>query len=371
MNRKPIISALIALPIFVILFLLVFHLDTSSRVQAQSKTTLQVASVERPPFVVERGTGYIGYSIELWDAVADELGVAYELTIYETFAEMLDQVRQKEADLAIANITITADREKEMDFSHPIYYSGLQVMVARSNQGGIGQLLRAIVSSGILWVIGGALLVLLIVAHLIWFFETGDEREFHDAYREGIWDAFWWAAVTVTTVGYGDKVPRSKSGRVVALIWMFFSLFLLSIFVAQTSNIMADSVFESGIGGPADLSEYRVATIADSTADTYLVGAGVEDIVRYEIPSKMFSGLESGVADAAVFDAPVLAYYETQAAAGQVKLVGPIFNPEQFGIALQQDSPYREQVNQALLKLAEEGKVQAIYEEWFGKVVQD
>ena len=356
-------------PIFLLTILLIgiapIFLCPLPSVQAQSNTVLQVASVERAPFVVERGTGYIGYSIELWDEIAKELGVEYRLTVYDTFPEMLDKVKQKEADLAIANITITAEREAQMDFSHPIYLSGLQILVARSNPSGIGQLVRSIVASGLLWVIGGALLVLLLVAHLIWFFETGDEREFHDTYQEGIWDAFWWAAVTVTTVGYGDKVPRSKSGRAVALLWMFFSLFLLSVFVAQTSNILADSVFRADIEGPSDLPGYKVATIGGSTADSYLVTAGVTDIIRYDTPQEMFSGLEAGAANAVVFDAPVLAYYEAQAERGKVKLVGPIFKREQFGIALQQDSPYREQVNQALLKLAEDGRTETIYDRWF------
>lgn len=343
-----------------------FAIVSTSSLHAQTESTvLQVASVERQPFVVERGTGYIGYSIELWDAVADELGFEYNLTVYDTFPQMLAQVEQNEADLAIANITITAEREAVMDFSHPIYLSGLQIMLPSQTRTGLGNIPRAIINSGILWVIGGAILILLIVAHLIWFFETGDEREFNDSYRAGIWDAFWWSVVTITTVGYGDKVPRSISGRVVALIWMFCSMFLLSIFVAQVSNIMSDSVFRSNIEGPADLPDYRVATIERSTADQYLGELGIRQIMRYEAPDEMFADLESGVVDAVVFDAPVLAYYEAHEGAGKVKLLGSIFQPEQFGIALQQNSPYRERINQALLKLSENGTVEEIHSRWF------
>lgn len=331
----------------------------------QAQAVLQVASVEREPFVVERGTGYIGYSIELWDAVADELGLAYELTIYDTFPEMLATVQRSEANLAIANITITAEREAVMDFSHPIYLSGLQILLPSARRTGLGLVPRAIINSGILWVIGGAVLILLIVAHLIWFFETGDEREFNDSYRAGIWDAFWWSVVTITTVGYGDKVPRSISGRVVALIWMFFSMFLLSIFVAQVSNIMSDSVFRSKIEGPADLLDYRVATIERSTADSYLIEIGAREIVRYQTPAKMFAGLARDEADAIVFDAPVLAYYEAHEGSGEVKLVGSIFKPEQFGIALQHNSQYREAINQALLQLSENGTIKEIHDRWF------
>lgn len=336
-------------------------------VQGQEDVVLRVATIEREPFVVERGTGYIGYSIELWDAIAEEIGVAYELVVYDEFPNMLDSVREKDADLAVANITISAEREETLDFSHSIYPSGLQIMVARTVEGSFSRIIQSIFASGILWVIGGALLILFIVANLIWFFERGDERAFHDDYLRGIWDAFWWATVTVTTVGYGDKVPSSVLGRILALIWMFFSLFLLSIFVAQISNIMSDTVLNQGIEEPEDLNGRRVATIDHSTAFDFLEGTSAI-VLSYSEPAEMFGALESGSAEAAVFDAPVMAYYEATEGNGRVKLVGAPFQPEQFGIALQIDSPYRESINRAILKLNEEGVTQEIHDRWFSAI---
>ncbi|MEC9310589.1 MAG: transporter substrate-binding domain-containing protein, partial [Pseudomonadota bacterium] len=90
---------------------------------------LTVNTVTRPPFsMVENGVD-TGFSIELVEAMADRLGWNYEINRTETFAEMLEGVRNGTVDMAAANISITAARETEMDFSQPVFESGLQIMV--------------------------------------------------------------------------------------------------------------------------------------------------------------------------------------------------------------------------------------------------
>jgi ABC-type amino acid transport substrate-binding protein len=329
-------------------------------------TVINVATVERPPFVMKRGTGHIGYSIELWDAIAKELKVNYDLRVYETFPDMLNSVKNKENDLAVANITITSERERHFDFSHPIFLSGLQIMLSKNRPSGFMGTLNAILKSGILKVLGGALLILLLVAHLIWIFEWGDDKDFDDGYVKGIWDSLWWAVVTVTTVGYGDQVPRTVLGRLLALIWMLFSLFLLSVLVAQISSSIINATFDGSIAGPEDLAGHRVATISDSTSDAYLNKIGAS-VVGFKSTDAMFKALKLNRTDAVVFDAPVLSYFAAHDTDNIVKLVGRVFKPEHLGIALQVDSPYRDQINRALLKLSEDGKVQQIYDDWFSK----
>lgn len=331
-------------------------------------TTITVATVERPPFVMKRGTGYIGYSIELWDKIAEELDFDYEVKLYDTFPDMLKSVKEKQTDIAIANITVTSEREQYLDFSHPIFFSGLQILLSKSQPSGFTDTAKAILNSGILQFVGVALLILLVVAHLIWFFEWGDDRDFNDSYSKGIWDSLWWAVVTVTTVGYGDQVPRTVKGRILALFWMLFSLFLMSVIIAQVSSSIINATFDGSISGPEDLRGHRVATIAGSTSEKYLNKMGIS-VSGYESIEDMLDALRNDHAGAIVFDAPVLAYQQAHDSSNDFKLVGRIFKPEQLSIALQADSPHRDPINRALLKLSEEGVVQKIYADWFSKDV--
>ena len=90
---------------------------------------IRVATVERPPFVMTEESGALtGFSIDLWEALAEDINRGYEMDVHPDFTTMLGHVEAGTADAAIANISITAEREQVMDFSQPIFASGLQIM---------------------------------------------------------------------------------------------------------------------------------------------------------------------------------------------------------------------------------------------------
>ena len=49
-------------------------------------------------------------------------------------------------------------------------------------------------------------------------------------------DSLWWCVSTVTTVGYGDIVPVSNLGRIVAIFYMFFGISMISLLFFVITN---------------------------------------------------------------------------------------------------------------------------------------
>ena len=71
----------------------------------------------------------------------------------------------------------------------------------------------------------------------------------HDEYQS-IGDALWWAAQTVTTVGYGDVTPTNPSGRIVGLFVMLYGIAFVTVSVAAiTSIFVARASAERGTAG--------------------------------------------------------------------------------------------------------------------------
>ena len=79
-------------------------------------------------------------------------------------------------------------------------------------------------------------LLVIIFAHTVYFLERETNPQFPKRYLDGIDDAMWWSIVSVTTVGYGDIVPITGLGRIVAVIWMMIGIGMFSILAGIMSS---------------------------------------------------------------------------------------------------------------------------------------
>jgi polar amino acid transport system substrate-binding protein len=106
---------------------------------------------------------------------------------------------------------------------------------------------------------------------------AGRERQVQAAERSSesavatLRDGLYWAVVTMTTVGYGDKTPKTTSGHIVAILWMLSSLVLVSLLTTSlVSRLTADRVESRDNAVSIDLRGRKLAAVARSSGAEYL-----------------------------------------------------------------------------------------------------
>ncbi|MBI1375689.1 MAG: transporter substrate-binding domain-containing protein [Phycisphaera sp.] len=328
---------------------------------------LVVGVKQAPPFAMKAKDGeWSGISVELWRNVAEELELPYDLREV-TLPEMIDGLKDGSIDVGVGALTVTAEREEMFDFSHPFYSSGLGIAAStRGDNEWIG-VLKRVFSAKFLTVVAGLAMLLLVVGGVMWLFERNANPDHFGAGRgKGIGAGFWWAAVTMTTVGYGDKAPVTLPGRLVGLVWMFASIILISIFTAGITTALTVSSLGSSIAGPEDLPHVRVGSVDATTSATYLQDHGI-GYTAYDTVADAMDALADGKIDAVLYDEPILRWLVQQKGQGTLEVLPNTVERQDYGLGLQQDSPLRERVNRAVLQHLATSTWDATLQRYLGK----
>lgn len=331
-----------------------------------SQRELVVGTRHVPPFSI-RGADDVwsGLSIELWRWIAQDLGLSCSF-VEVSLDRTVEALRSGSVDAAVAALTITAEREEQIDFSHSFMSTGLAIAVSEDAGGGWGGALRGILRGPLPLVLAVLVVVLLLIGALVWLLERRrNPGQFGGDFRKGIGSGVWWSAVTLTTVGYGDKAPVTGLGRLVAIIWMFAGLFIISAFTAATTSALTVSRLESKVRGPEDLVPLSVACVRGSTSEIYLRRNGIRSRPESTVEDGL-AALQRGAVDAMVHDAPILRYLVQHGSHGSVRVLPPVFEPQEYGIALADGSPLREAVNRALLHRIDSPKWRELLREYLG-----
>ena len=341
----------------------------SARAQSQP-TELQVGVIPIAPFVMQENGTLTGFSIELWNDIAARLNVKSNYHVRVDTTALLQEMRDNKLDIIVSPVFVTSARDAEFDFSYPVMEAGFGIMVR--NTGDMGRppnpfidLIRLLISPMIIVWLGIALLLILIPAHIIWFFERhGAESVTHsEKYFPGIFHAMVWAATAL--VSQVQELPGHWAARILALIWMFGGVVFVAFYTAQLTSTLTVQKIRGAIEGPSDLPGKQVGTLANTTAVAYLT-AHKAQVQEFGTTQQMFQALLQKKVDAVVAGAPILLYYEAHEGAGLVKTVGPQFNEAPVSMLFRLGSPLRKKVDSALIVLRENGIYEQVYRKWFG-----
>ena len=325
---------------------------------------LRVATGRIAPFVIPEGGTLTGFSVDLWKELARRLRVEFTWIDVGSMADQIQAVRRGDADVAISAITITEEREKLVDFSHPFFDSGLQIMVRARAERPLLDSFRFLPWVALAQLLGAAILLMLVLANVLWLIERRRNPAFGKGYVVGIGEGLWGAALIIATGEHGDRGAPGVFKRIlVASMWLLGVVLIAQLTATVTSTQTVERL-QSTIQGPADLPGKTIATESGSIAAEYLTRFGLP-YVEVSTGGEGLDKLTRGQVQAIVYDAPTLQYWAAKRGHGVVQVVGPIFRPEKYGIAVAEDSRLRKRINEALIGLYEDGTYEQIRAKWF------
>lgn len=308
---------------------------------ASQSDRLTVGVIERPPYATRTdGGAWLGLAIDTWRIAAEQNGWQYGYA-------GIDEGAAREALLSgavdvVLPIDATPAREFALDLTHPIHTATMGI--ASPRQGSVASVIDGFLSWAFLRLVLGLSALLLVVGAVIWLLERRrNDGQFANSKLKGLGDGFWWAGVTLTTIGYGDKAPVTLAGRAVAMLWMLIGL-------AVSASLTAAIVALVDIGGakiPEDLAGHRVGAVEGSTTYRFLANQGLSPS-SYPDLSAALDALNEGDLDRVAAPAPVL----REAVRGLTLSVGATDrDPIHIGMALPPDSDLLEALNASLLAL--------------------
>lgn len=328
---------------------MLFAQDRSNKPVAD---TLTIGVKESPPFLMKKDNKWTGASVELWEKVAKDMNIHYVYKEY-TLDELIDALSTSDVDLSINPLTVTGSRIESFDFTQPFYISNLTVAARKGDTGFIIAFLSNFFSAEFFTALLGLLVLIFIFGFIIWLVEKRKNPEMFASGWKGLADGFWWSAVTMTTVGYGDKAPITALGRVFGFIWMFTAIIVISGFTASIASSLTVNQLGNNIESMDDLRNVSVATVKGSSTDNFLTENNINHI-SFETLEEAIDALHNGQYKALVYDDAILRYSIHRKNMNESIGILPLkFNKQYYSFAFPYDNKLRYTINQNLIETIE------------------
>ena len=317
-----------------------------------------------PPFVIKDGSHYSGISVDIWDRVAEDNDISYKLIEQPTPKAGIEAVDDGSIDLLVGPISITSRRLAipGIDFTQP-YFLSKEGIVLPLKTPSIFSRLQVFFGWAVISSVLVLIAVLLAVGSLIWIAEREkNSAQFPRDWLPGISSGMWFALVTLTTVGYGDKAPITRTGRSITGAWMVISLIAVSSLTASLASaftLFLSGATETAINTPQQLSGRRVAVVEGTDGMELAENRDMRVVPAPSLDSAIELVL-SQKADALIFDRHSIRYHLKQNPDLAVRLAPFTLSDETYGFVLKPTSPLRTPMGVSILKLQQSGEAEAI-----------
>ena len=290
--------------------MVLFLLGSSTVIYGQARDTLQIGIHEYPPFVIRDLDGsYRGLSIDLWTGINKELNRPFRFVEFSDEIGIIRALDYGDIDLSVNPLINTPQRMEKFELTQPFYISNIGVAITSSSQSQFQIFINNFFSGAFLNIVFLLLSILLFFGTLLWLLERRYNKYQFRPGILGLLDGLWWAAVTMTTVGYGDKAPKTGAGRAIAIIWMFTAVIIISSFTATIASTLTVNTLEGKIEGLSDLkSVEKIGIVGASESADFLFRNEMEPYETYRTPGKALRALANKDINVLLHDKATLDY---------------------------------------------------------------
>lgn len=340
------------------------QLAVSDDTSPAPRPVLRVAIAPVAPFVLPGTKTPEGFSVDIWNEIARRVRRDFTWVPVATQADVLPAVERGNADVAISAITMTPEREREVDFSIPYFDSGLQIMVRAHNDTSFLSTIDAVPWRAMAQFAVVAAVTVFVLANLVWLMERKQDRHFQKPYWRALGEGLWITMLIIATGEHGERDAPGLWKRVLVPAMWLIGVVLVAQFTATVTSSQTVARLQSNIRGPDDLPGKSIASVPGTVAAEYLNERALP-FTSVNNADDGFRLLMRGDVQAIVYDAPTLRYWSSRLGNGALAVVGPVFLPEKYGIALPNGSPLRKAINEALLAMYADGTYELIQKKWF------
>ncbi|MGI9537694.1 MAG: substrate-binding periplasmic protein [Desulfocapsaceae bacterium] len=322
--------------------------------EAAEKPKGRVGVYECPPFVIDNGDGtFSGLSMVLWQHIAKELQVDYEISAH-SLDGILQGVVDGTIDVGVSCVSITPARETVVDFSHSFYETHLAVAVKQ--QGPLTYIKNLLTDMDIfryfLIFIGAAFIIGLI----FFLLERKDNEKFYITRSKAgnVLEILMMGVVSIVKGPFSYHLFSTMAARVLAVTLVITSTFFVAGITALLASSLTLKSLGSDIQGVEDLRTRTIGAIEASVSAQQLKDFGISHLTFSDV-HELLDALDRGRVEAVITDDAVLRYQlkqERENGRYQDLTILPYQLAKQnYGFVLPEDHPNEERLNQALLKI--------------------